>query len=76
MPKVKRKNPKSLRTAIKYGWHVVQVKRQEKLSWMGIVISTDRMARGRYVRFYGNNGGGTMAFENAQDALWVSLRFG
>ncbi len=70
------KNPKSLRTAIKYGWHVVKVKRQETLSWMGICISVDRVAKGRYVRFYGNDGGGTMAFENTHDALWVSLKFG
>ncbi len=75
MPK-RAKNPKSMRTAIKYGWHVVNIKRQEKLSWMGIIISVDKMAKGRYVRAYNNSGGGTMAFENTHDALWVSLRFG
>jgi len=72
----KAKNPKSLKTAIKYGWHVVQVKRHDCLSWMGICIAIDRTARGRYLRFYGNNGGGTMAFENSHDAVWVSLKFG
>ncbi len=76
MPKVKRKNPKSLRTARKYGWTVVEVKRQEDLSWLGITIKVDRMIKGRYVRAYGNNGGGTMAFENAMDAVMVNLRFG
>lgn len=73
---MRKRNPKSLRTAIKYGWHVVQVKRHQRLSWMGIIISIDRMAKGRYLRFYNNSGGGTMAFENAHDALWVSLKFG
>lgn len=75
MPKRPR-NPKSLRTAIKYGWHKVEVKRQERLSWMGICIDVDRRTTGRYVRFYNNRGGGTMAFENPADALLIQLKFG
>jgi hypothetical protein len=70
------KNPKSLRTATKYGWHVVQVKRHEKLSYLGMLIAIDRMIAGRYVTRYDNSGGGTMAFELAQDAVMVSLKFG
>lgn len=70
------RNPKSLRTAVKYGWTPVTVKRQEKLSWLGVTIQVDRMIKGRYVRAYDSHGGGKMAFEEPQDAVLVSLRFG
>ena len=72
----KPKNPKSMRTALKYGWHKVTVLRQDNLTWMGICLAVDRSVRGRYVRVYNTSGGGTMAFENIQDAVWVSLKFG
>lgn len=73
---MKPKNPKSLKTALKYGWTKITVRRQENLSWLGITIRVDGMIRGRYLRFYGNNGGGTMVFENPADAMMVHLKFG
>lgn len=70
------KNPKSLRTALKYGWHKVTVQRQDGRSWMGICIDVDRITKGRRVQAYGNNGGGTMVFEDIRDAVMVSLKYG
>lgn len=75
MPK-RPKNPKSLRTAVKYGWTKVTVKRREDISWLGTLIQIDRMIKGRYISRYDNHGGGFCAFENAEDATMVVLKFG
>ena len=75
MPK-RSKNPKSLRTALRYGWTPVTIKRHEQLSYLGMLIAIDRIVVGRYVTRYDNSGGGSLAFENTQDAVMVSLRFG
>ena len=70
------KNPKSVRTALKYGWTKVPVKRQQDKSWLGILIQIDRMVKGRYISRYGYDGGGICAFENAEDATLIFLKFG
>lgn len=70
------KNPRSLRTALKYGWWPVTIKPHKQLSYMGMLIVIDRMIQGRYVANYTFSGGGDLAFENSQDAVMVSLRFG
>ena len=76
MPK-KAKNPRSLRTAIRYGWTPVTIKRNERLSYLGMLIQIDRIVNGRrYVARYDNSGGGQLAFEDTQDALMVTLKFG
>ena len=75
MPK-KTRNPRSVRTAVRYGWTPVKIKRHERLSYIGMLIQIDRMIVGRYVRRYDGHGGGELAFENAQDAVMVNLRFG
>jgi hypothetical protein len=75
MPK-RPKNPKSMRTALKYGWTKVTVKRQENTSWLGILIQIDRMVKGRYISRYSNDGGGFCAFENESDASMIALKFG
>lgn len=75
MPK-KAKNPRTLRTAVRSGWTPVIIKRHERLSYIGMLIQIDRMIKGRYVARYNNQGGGELAFESAQDAVMVNLRFG
>lgn len=72
----KPKNPKSLRTALRCGWTPVTIKRHERLSYIGMLMQIDRMIKGRYVANYTFQGGGDLAFEDAQDAVMVHLRFG
>ena len=73
---MKPRSPKSLKTALKYGWTPVTIKRHERLSYIGMLIQIDRMIVGRYVANYTFQGGGDLAFENSQDAAMVFLRFG
>ncbi len=73
---MKPRNPKSLKTALKYGWTPVTIKRHERLSYIGMLMQIDRMIKGRYVANYTFQGGGDLAFENSQDAAMVFLRFG
>lgn len=73
---MKPRKPKSLKTALKYGWTPVTIKRHERLSYIGMLMVIDRMIVGRYVANYTFQGGGDLAFENAQDAAMVFLRFG
>ena len=68
--------PRTVRGARRRGWTTVTIKRHEKLSYIGMLMQIDRMIKGRYVARYDNQGGGDLAFELAQDAVMVNLRFG
>lgn len=72
----KPRNPRSLRTAIKYGWTPVTILRHERLSYIGMLMVIDRMIKGRYVARYTFQGGGDLAFEDPSDAVLIHLKFG
>lgn len=60
--------PRTIRTAKKRGWHVVEVPRNyadKNVSWLGLCIWTDRHATGRYINNFAIF---KFAFQNEADA--------
>ena len=68
--------PRSVRGALRRGYHKVVIKRREDLSWVGILNSIHRMTKDHYVNSYDMQGGGTVAFKDSADAVIVAMKFG
>lgn len=68
--------PRSVRGALRRGYHKVVIKRREDLSWVGILYSIQRLTKGHSVNSYDMQGGGTVAFKDEADALIVAMKFG
>ena len=66
--------PRTVNGAVKRGWHFVKIARREDLSYFGILNVVDRITQGRCIHGYDLQGGGTFAFELAEDATRVNLR--
>jgi hypothetical protein len=60
--------PRTIRTANKRGWHVIEVPRNyvdKNVSWLGLCIWTDRHATGRHLNNFAMR---KFAFQNDADA--------
>lgn len=66
--------PRTITGAVARGWHVVKIARRQDLSYYGIRNLVNHMISGRYIEEYDLRGGGTFAFEVAEDATRVNLR--
>ena len=71
----RRYRPRSVNGAARHGWHVVRIAKQQTRSYIGVLIEIDRMIQGRYINQYDWQGGGTLAFELAEDATLVNLQY-
>ena len=72
----RRTNPKTVRGAIKKGWHIVDVPRNtlEKFntSWMGLEMWTVHQTKGSFVTCFPNR---KFAFELVEDASWFIMKW-
>jgi len=68
--------PRSINGARKRGWHIVRIPSRKDLSWVGIMITIDRMITGHRLFLYDMQGGGFAALENETDASKVQFQFG
>lgn len=66
-------NPRTVRGAVKRGWHVVEAKRQESVTWMGLNIWAERSLSGYWISSYAKH---QFAFEKASDAVAFQLKWG
>lgn len=66
--------PRTVRSARKRGWRVVTAKNylDKNVSWLGLVIWSDRTLKGRFVNNYANH---EFAFERDEDASIFVLRW-
>ena len=71
---MKRNLPKSVRGARKRGWHVVKAKNysDKNVSWVGLMIWSDRMLKGNYVQSFVNH---EFAFERSEDASYFLMKW-
>ena len=65
-------NPRTVRGAVKRGWHVVQPQRQEKITWMGLNIWSERVMQGYWISSYAKN---QFALERESDATMFKLKW-
>jgi hypothetical protein len=65
-------NPRSVRSAVRRKWKVVEVKHRDDVSYLGLQIWTDRNAKGRYVSSFSPT---KFAFEREEDASWFALKW-
>lgn len=72
MSKRDRKDPRSVRGAEKRGWKIVEVKHRNDVSYLGLIIWTDRSAKGKYISSFSPT---RFAFELDGDAAWFALRW-
>jgi hypothetical protein len=66
-------NPRSVRSAVRRKWKVVEVKHRDDVSYLGLQIWTDRNVKGKYVSSFSPT---KFAFEREEDASWFTLRWG
>lgn len=71
---MKRRYPRSVRGAKRRGWTVVEPKNyaDKGASYLGLMIWTDRNAKGKYVSSFEPT---RFAFENEGDAAWFALKW-
>jgi hypothetical protein len=71
-------NPSSIKSAKKRGWHVVKIRsaRVFDRTWLGLLITVDRLTLGPYISEYDGHGGGWLAFQQTGDAAVVAIKFG
>jgi hypothetical protein len=70
----KQHNPRSVRGAVKRGWHVVEVDtRKLNVSWMGLCIWAERGLGGYWVASHWLK---QFAFESGADAVAFKLKWG
>ena len=69
-----KRKPRDIRSAKRQGWIVVEPKNFAKInvSYLGLLIWTDRNAKGRYVSKFDPT---KFAFELERDASWFALRW-
>lgn len=72
----KRRLPRSVRGAVKKGWHVVTLPRdtleKHNVSWLGLDIWTVKQRKGYHVCSYANR---QFAFEKIEDASWFTMKW-
>ena len=66
-------NPRSVRSAVRRKWKVVEVKHRDDVSYLCLQIWTDRNVKGKYVSSFSPT---KFAFEREEDASWFTLRWG
>ena len=69
-----KRKPRDIRSAKRQGWTVVEPKNYagKNVSYLGLMIWTDRNAKGRYVSSFSPT---RFAFENEGDASWFALKW-
>jgi len=67
-------NPRSVRSAKKQGWRVVAAKNymDKNVSWLGLMIWSDRMLKGKYVESFSKH---EFAFEREEDASYFVMKW-
>ena len=72
------KNPRRMRTAVRAGWHVIEVDNVERknrnVSHLGLMIWADANKIGRYITTY-NGHVSKFAFERIDDAALFTLKW-
>lgn len=72
------KNPRRMRTAIRAGWHIVEVDNTTRqgnvVSHLGLMIWIDANKTGRYITSY-NGHLSKFAFEHIEDAAFFKLKW-
>jgi hypothetical protein len=74
------KNPRRMRTAVRAGWHVIEVKvnnaigQSHNVSHLGLMIWADANKIGRYITTY-NGHLSKFAFERIEDAAMFTLKW-
>ena len=66
-------NPRTVRGAQKRGWSVVEPRRMDHVSWMGLNIWAERAMTGYWVSSYAKF---AFAFERESDAVMFQLKWG
>ena len=71
---MKKRKPSSVRSARKQGWHVVSARNylDKNVSWLGLMIWSDRMLKGGYVNSYSKH---EFAFEREEDASHFLMKW-
>jgi hypothetical protein len=71
---MKKNYPRNIRGAVRRGWPVIRPEGfiDKDVSWLGLLIWTDRNAKGRYVCSYNTC---EFAFELERDASWFALKW-
>jgi hypothetical protein len=66
--------PRTVRSAKRQGWRVVTAKNysDKNVSWVGLMIWSDRMLKGNYVQSYSNH---EFAFEREEDASHFLMKW-
>lgn len=72
----KRKLPRTVRGAIRKGWHVVTLPKdtleKHNVSWLGLDIWTVKQRQGYHVCCYAKR---QFAFEKIEDASWFTMKW-
>ena len=72
------KNPRRMRSAVRAGWHVIEVsndtRQSRNISHLGLMIWADRNKIGRYITSY-NGHLSKFAFERVEDAAFFTLKW-
>jgi hypothetical protein len=69
---MKRKYPRSVRAAKRRGWAVVEPTKFNNVSYLGLMIWTDRNTTGKYVSSFEPT---RFAFEQIADAAYFTLKW-
>lgn len=72
------KNPRRMRSAVRAGWHVIEVnndtRQSRNVSHLGLMIWADANKIGRYITSY-NGHLSKFAFERIEDAAMFTLKW-
>jgi hypothetical protein len=72
------KNPRRMRSAVRAGWHVVEVgndiRQSRMISHLGLMLWIDANKTGRYITSY-NGYLSKFAFEQIEDAAFFTLKW-
>ena len=76
MKRDKRTLPRTVRGAVKKGWHVVTLPRntleKHNVSWLGLDIWAVKQSQGWHVSSFANR---QFAFEKLEDASWFTMKW-
>jgi hypothetical protein len=72
----KRKRPRSVRGAVRRGWHLVSIPSFKDITYTGLQLYCASYVKGHWVSNFDPLGrDNKFAFEQESDALWFTMKF-
>jgi hypothetical protein len=72
----KHKWPRSVRGAVRRGWHLVSIPNQKDISYLGLQVYCTSFVNGHWISSFDPLGrDNKFAFEQESDAAWFTMKF-